>query len=73
MRRSRIALMSRLPELAAEEPKLKPARLFFIDETSVNTKLTGLYGRAPVGERPVAKVSLGHWKRLTLVLGLCVR
>ena len=49
-------------KLAAEQPKLKPGRLVFIDETSVNTKMTRLYGRAPVGERLVAKVPHGHWK-----------
>ena len=60
-------------ELAAEQPKLKPQRLFFIDETSVNTKMTRFYGRAPVGKRLVAKVPHGHWKTLTLVAALCVR
>ena len=39
----------------------------FIDETAVTTKMTRLYGRAPVGERLVAKVPHGHWKTLTLV------
>ena len=60
-------------ELAAEQPKLKPQRLFFIDETSVNTKMTRFYGRALVGRRLVAKVPHGHWKTLTLVAALCVR
>lgn len=31
-----------------------------------------LYGRAPVGERLVAKVPHGHWKTLTLVAALRV-
>ena len=57
-------------KLAAGQPKLKPGRLVFIDETSVNTKMTRLYGRAPVGERLVAKVPRGHWKTLTLVSAL---
>ena len=39
----------------------------FIDETAVTTKMTRLYGRAPLGERLVAKVPHGHWKTLTLV------
>lgn len=34
--------------------------------------MTRLYGRAPVGERLVAKVPHGHWKTLTLVAGLRV-
>jgi hypothetical protein len=39
----------------------------FIDETAVTTKMARLYGRAPIGERLVAKVPHGHWKTLTLV------
>jgi transposase len=57
-------------ELKAEQPALKPSRLVFIDETAVTTKMTRLYGRAPVGERLVAKVPHGHWKTLTLVAAL---
>ncbi len=34
--------------------------------------MTRLYGRAPVGERLVAKVPHGHWKTLTLVAALRV-
>jgi len=32
--------------------------------------MTRLYGRAPLGERLVAKVPHGHWKTLTLVAAL---
>ena len=32
--------------------------------------MTRLYGRAPVGQRLVAKVPHGHWKTLTLVAAL---
>jgi DDE superfamily endonuclease len=56
--------------LKAEQPALKPSRLVFIDETAVTTKMTRLYGRAPLGERLVAKVPYGHWKTLTLVAAL---
>jgi transposase len=51
---------------------LKATRLVFIDETAVTTKMTRLYGRAPVGERLCAKVPYGHWKTLTLVAALRV-
>jgi transposase len=51
---------------------LEASRLVFIDETAVTTKMTRLYGRAPVGERLVAKVPYGHWKTLTLVAALRV-
>ena len=42
----------------------------FIDETAVTTKMVRHYGRAPRGERLVAKVPHGHWKTLTLVAAL---
>jgi transposase len=58
--------------LKAEQAKLKAKRLVFIDETAVTTKMVRLYGRAPVGERLVAKVPHGHWKTLTLVAALRV-
>jgi transposase len=59
-------------ELKAEQPALKASRLVFIDETAVTTKMTRLYGRAPLGQRLVAKVPHGHWKTLTLVAALRV-
>ena len=57
-------------ELKAEQPKLKAARLVFIDGTAVTTKMVRQYGRAPVGERLVAKVPHGQWKTLTLIAAL---
>ena len=51
---------------------MKAARLVFIDETAVTTKMVRHYGRAPVGERLVAKVPYGHWKTLTLIAALRV-
>ena len=59
-------------ELKAEQPKLKPPRLVFIDETAVNTKMVRHYGRCPRGERLVASVPHGHWKTLTLIAALRV-
>ena len=58
--------------LRAEQPKLRVKRLVFIDETAVTTKMVRLYGRAPVGQRLVAKGPHGHWKTLTLVAALRV-
>ena len=57
-------------ELKAEQPKLKPPRLVFIDETAVTTKMVRHHGRSPRGERLVASVPHGHWKTLTLVAAL---
>jgi len=45
-------------------------RLIFIDETWAKTNMTRLYGRAPVGQRLVAKVPHGHWKTTTLIAAL---
>jgi transposase len=49
---------------------LNPARLVFIDETAVNTKMVRLTGRCRRGERLVGSVPHGHWKTITLVAGL---
>ena len=46
------------------------ARLVFLDETGLNTKMTRLYGRAPRGERLVAAVPHGHWRTSTFIAGL---
>lgn len=51
---------------------MKAAHLVFIDETAVTTKMVRQYGRAPIGERLVAKVPHGHWKTLTLIAALRV-
>lgn len=44
---------------------LDPARLVFIDETGLSTKMARLRGRAPRGERCRARVPHGHWKTTT--------
>jgi len=49
---------------------LDPSRLVFIDETSVSTTITRLFGRAPQGERLVQKVLHGNWKTLTFIAAL---
>lgn len=45
-------------------------RLVFIDETSTNTKMTRLRGRAPKGQRLKAAAPFGHWKSETFIAGL---
>jgi len=42
-------------------------RLVFLDETSVSTNMTRLYGRAPKGERVIARVPHGHWHTNTFI------
>jgi len=44
---------------------LDPAKLVFIDETGLSTKMARLRGRAPCGERCRAGVPHGHWKTTT--------
>lgn len=42
----------------------------FIDGSGVNTKMTRLHGRAPVGRRLFATAPFGHWKTMTFVAAL---
>jgi len=55
-----------------DQPTLDARRLIFIDETWAKTNMTRLRGRAPIGQRLVAKVPHGHWKTTTLIAGLCI-
>jgi transposase len=53
-----------------EQGLLDPAKLVFIDETSVNTNMVRLYGRCPCGMRLVDHVPFGQWKTMTFVSAL---
>jgi len=53
-----------------EQGLLDPAKLVFIDETSVNTNMMRLYGRCPCGVRLVDHVPFGKWETLTFVSAL---
>ena len=44
---------------------LDPAKLVFIDETGLSTKMARLRSRSPCGERCRAGVPHGHWKTTT--------
>ena len=55
-----------------DQPECDAQRLIFIDETWAKTNLTRLRGRAPVGERLVAKVPYGHWNTTTLIAALAI-
>ena len=50
--------------------RLDPARLVFIDETWAKTNMTRTHGRAPRGERLVAKAPHGRWRTLTFLAAL---
>jgi transposase len=46
---------------------VEPDRLVFLDESGSQTSMTRTRGRAPKGERVVAKVPAGHWKIVTMI------
>ena len=48
----------------------QPARLVFIDETSVKTNMTPWRGRSPRGERLHADAPFGRWHTQTFIAGL---
>src|SRR5262249_46249711 len=50
-----------------EQGLLDPARLIFIDETSVNTQMVRLYGHGPRGVRLVDHVPFGNPQTLPLL------
>jgi transposase len=53
-----------------EQGLLDPARLVFIDETAVTTKMVRPNGWSPRGERLIGEAPVGHWETLTFVAGL---
>lgn len=50
--------------------RLNPGRLIFLDETSANTKMTRLRGRARRGKRLRARAPFGRWGTQTFIAGL---
>lgn len=53
-----------------EQGLLDPARLVFIDETAVTTKMVRLWGRSPRGVELVGRAPFGKWETITFVAGL---
>lgn len=45
----------------------------FIDESGAKSNLCRTHGRAPVGQRLVAKVPHGHWKTTTIISAVALR
>lgn len=56
----------------SRQPRMRqqPARLVFLDETAVTTKMTRPRGRSRRGQRLVASAPFGHWKTQTFIAGL---
>ena len=52
------------------QPDLDPARLIFVDETGLSTRMARLRGRCARGKRLRSGVPRGHWKVTTFVAGL---
>ncbi len=50
--------------------QMTPHRLVFVDETSTNTKMTRLRGRALCGDRLRASAPFGRWGTQTFIAGL---
>lgn len=73
MEQERADLLKRRQEWFDTQPDLDPARLVFIDETGLSTKMSRLRGRALRGERCRSAVPHGHWKTTTFTgaLRLC--
>jgi transposase len=56
-----------------DEPAgIDPARLVFVDETGIDTRMTRPYARAARGRRAVGKVPRGRWGRLTVIGALAL-
>ncbi|MEO6569339.1 MAG: IS630 family transposase [Opitutaceae bacterium] len=52
------------------QPEWDSARLVFIDETALNTKMARLYGRSARGRRCIGAVPHGHWMTSTFIAAL---
>ena len=50
--------------------RVEPSRLVFVDETWSKTNMTRTHGRAPRGERLVARVPHGRWATMTFIAAL---
>ena len=53
-----------------EQGMLDPARLVFIDETAVTTKMVRLWGRGPRGVELIGRAPCGKWETITFVAAL---
>ena len=56
----------------AELAGVDPARLVFIDETGIDTRMTRAYARAAKGQRAVGEVPRGRWEGLTVIGALAL-
>ncbi|ESW80632.1 hypothetical protein X770_30700 [Mesorhizobium sp. LSJC269B00] len=66
LEQGRLDILKRRRDWFDGQLDLDPAKLVFIDETGLSTKMARLRGRAPRGERCRAGVPHGHWKTTTV-------
>ena len=52
---------------------MRVGQLVFLDEFGATTTMQRTHGRAPPGERVVARVPHGHWKVLSTIAAMTVR
>ena len=67
---SRLAVQTARAAWATRQPTLDPARLIFLDETGLTTKLARWHGRCRRGERLGASLPHGHWRTTPCIAGL---
>jgi len=65
LEQERADLLKRRQEWFDTQLDLDPAKLVFIDETGLSTKMSRLRGRSLRGERCRSAVPDGHWKTTT--------
>src|SRR6202008_1147692 len=53
-----------------DQGRLDPSRLVFIDDAWAKTNMPRPHGRAPRGERLIAKAPHGRWRTLTFLAAL---
>lgn len=68
--RERPDVVQRRDAFRAEQPKLDPATLVFVDEFGINVDMTRRYARSPRGMRAVGSIPLRTGGNITLVFGL---
>ena len=54
----------------AEQHRLDPERIVFLDETWAKTNMVRSHGRCPKGHRLAGSAPFGHWRTTTFVAGL---
>jgi len=65
--RDRPQVQAKREAFAAEQPKLNPTKLVFLDESGFRLGSPPNYGWAPVGEKSIGKATQGAWRTMTMI------